>query len=173
MANQAVLERATVETALAEMGTTVVVARFSPAKQRVYIGNVGDSRCYRLRQGVLRQLTKDHTMAQLGLKGRGAQHLFQAVGLKPKILIDIVVDVPRTNDIYMLCSDGLSKMASDEEIRSILCRHEELEGAVYALIGFANAKGGKDNVTVILVKVVDRAADRRATGIVPRETVRS
>jgi serine/threonine protein phosphatase PrpC len=168
MANQAVLERATVESSLAQMGTTLVVARFSPAKQRVYVGNVGDSRCYRLRRGALRQLTKDHTMAQLGLKGRGAEHLFQAVGLKPKILIDIVVDIPRTNDIYMLCSDGLSKMASDEEICDVLCRHEEVDAAVQALIQFAKDKGGRDNVTVILVKVVDRAADRRATGIVPR-----
>jgi serine/threonine protein phosphatase PrpC len=156
MANHAILQRASTNPELKQMGTTVVAARFSPNKQRVYVGHVGDSRCYRVRRGVMRQLTTDHTMEALGLKGPGAQHLYQAVGFKPRITIDVVVDKPRTDDVYLLCSDGLSKMAKDDEVREILVDEPDLEAAVYALIELANDRGGKDNVTVILVKVVER-----------------
>jgi serine/threonine protein phosphatase PrpC len=166
MANHAIFARARSEPGLAQMGTTVVAARFSPSKQRVYIGHVGDSRCYRLRQGALRQLTRDHTMAEFaGLKGPGGQHLFQAVGVKADILIDLVVDKPRMSDVYLLCSDGLSKMISDKEILGILLSDPNLDSAVQTLIDLAKDHGGKDNVTVILVKVVEPVPD---AGRVPK-----
>ncbi len=158
MANQAILERVAREPALVNMGTTLVAARFSPNRQRVYIGHVGDSRCYRLRGNTLKQMTTDHTFLGLGLKGKGEQHLYQALGLDRRITIDVAVDRPRPGDRYLLCSDGLNKMARDDEIRDILLEEEDLERAVYALIALANAKGGKDNVTVILVKVLERRA---------------
>jgi serine/threonine protein phosphatase PrpC len=158
MANQAILAKSKTDAALAQMGTTIVAARFSPNKQRVYIGHVGDSRCYRLRGKTLRQLTTDHTMKQLGMKGPGSNHLFQAVGIAPKITIDLIVDKPRAGDIYLLCSDGLSKMATDDQIRDMLLLETDIEAAMYSLIELANDQGGKDNVTVILVKVVERPA---------------
>jgi serine/threonine protein phosphatase PrpC len=161
MANQAVLTRAKGDAELANMGTTLVAARFSPNKQRVYIGHVGDSRCYRLRGTNLRQLTSDHTMRQLGYKGPGAAHLFQAVGIKPTIRIDLIVDKPKADDIYLLCSDGLAKMVSIHQIRDIMLADPDLEAAVQALIERANAEGGKDNTTVILVKVLERAPRAR------------
>ena len=157
MANQAILARAQSDPELAEMGTTLVVARFSPNKQRVYIGHVGDSRCYRLRENVLRQLTTDHTLSVLGITGPGSKSLYQAVGVKAAITIDVVVDKPRADDVYLLCSDGLSKMASDERIKEVLLDEPDPEAAAYGLIELANDRGGKDNVTVILVKVLDRA----------------
>jgi serine/threonine protein phosphatase PrpC len=156
MANQAILNRAASEPALEHMGTTVVAARFSPNKQRVYVGHVGDSRCYRARRGVMKQLTTDHTFVGLGLKGPGAENLYQAVGIKPRIRIDVVVDKPQPDDVYLLCTDGLSKMATDDQILDIILDEPDLEAAVYSLIELANDRGGKDNVTVILVKVLER-----------------
>jgi protein phosphatase len=158
MANQAVLERGAREASLADMGTTIVAARFSPNRQRVYIGHVGDSRCYRLRGNALKQMTTDHTFLGLGLKGKGEEHLYQAIGIGRRITIDIAVDRPRPGDRYLLCTDGLNKMATSDEIRDILLEEADLERAVYALIALANAKGGKDNVTVIVVKVLERRA---------------
>jgi serine/threonine protein phosphatase PrpC len=156
MGNQAIRGMAQLDPELAQMGTTLVSARFSPNKQRVYIGHVGDSRCYRLRGNTLRQLTTDHTLSTLGVKGAHANELFQAMGVKPDITIDLIVDKPRDNDLYMLCSDGLSKMVSDDEVREILVAEPDLEAAVYGLIECANDRGGRDNITIILVKVVSR-----------------
>ncbi|HEY1535203.1 MAG TPA: hypothetical protein VGF76_14345, partial [Polyangiaceae bacterium] len=147
--------------ALSKMGTTLVTARFSPNKQRVYIGHVGDSRCYRFRAGTLRQLTTDQTMGTIGLQGPRANDLLQAIGVTADLAIDLIVDKPLADDIYLLCSDGLPKMASDPEIQGVLREERDLEAAVYGLIELANDRGGKDNVTVVLIKVIERAV--RAT----------
>lgn len=157
MANEAIYALGQSDPQLREMGTTVIAARFSPNKQRVYIGHVGDSRCYRLRGSVLRQLTSDHTMSTLGVTGPHRNELFQAVGVQPILSIDLIVDKPRENDVYLLCSDGLNKMATDEEVRELLLCEPNLEAAVYQLIQLANEHGGRDNTTLILVKVLERA----------------
>jgi serine/threonine protein phosphatase PrpC len=155
--NTAVREMARADPELSNMGTTLVAARFSPNNQRVYIAHVGDSRCYRFRAGKLRQLTVDHTMRQVGLVGPGADHLFQALGVTEQLSIDLVVDKPLPEDLYLLCSDGLTKMVSDENIRAQLVEEPDLEAAVYGLIERANDAGGRDNVSVVLVKVLERA----------------
>jgi len=162
-ANWAVFKTAKADPSLSRMGTTLVAARFSPNKQRVYIANVGDSRCYRLRRGKLRQLTTDQTMRLVGLQGDGANDLLQAIGVTSDLAIDLLVDKPRPDDIYLLCSDGLSKMVGDPEIEQLLTRETDLEAAVYGLIELANDHGGKDNVTVVLIKVIERAV--RAAGL--------
>ncbi len=156
MANEAIYTLGSSDHALANMGTTLIAARFSPNKQRVYIGHVGDSRCYRLRGTELRQMTKDHTMGSLGVVGPRAGDLFQAVGVRPTLHIDLIIDKPREEDLYLLCSDGLSKMVTDLEIAEILLNEPDLEAAVYGLIELANDRGGRDNVTVILIKVIER-----------------
>jgi len=143
--------------ALSKMGTTLVAARFSPNKERVYIGHVGDSRCYRLRAGTLRQLTKDQTLGSIGLQGARAHELLQALGVTRDLAIDLIIDKPRPDDVYLLCSDGLPKMASDQEIQEILLGERDLEAAVYGLIERANDRGGTDNVTVVLIKIIERA----------------
>lgn len=159
MGNQAIRAVAKLDPELEQMGSTLVAARFSPNKQRVYIGHVGDSRCYRLRAGVLHQLTTDHTLGALGVKGVHAQELIQSMGGKPAIAIDLIIDKPISGDLYLLCTDGLSKMLPDPEICSILLAEEDLERAVQRLIDQANQRGGKDNVTLVVIKVVSRAAD--------------
>jgi protein phosphatase len=156
MSNECVRSMALADRELSDMGTTLVAARFSPNKQRLYVGHVGDSRCYRLRRGLLRQLTTDHTMASLGMKGPRSKDLYQAVGVNPDLTIDMIVDKPQEEDVYLLCSDGLSKMLSDDEIREVLVDHQDLESALYTLIELSNDRGGNDNVTVIIVKVLAR-----------------
>ncbi|MEI9950101.1 MAG: protein phosphatase 2C domain-containing protein [Pseudomonadota bacterium] len=165
MSNECVRSMAFADRELSDMGTTLVAARFSPNKQRLYVGHVGDSRCYRLRQGKLRQLTTDHTMASLGVKGPSANHLYQAIGVSPSVAIDLIVDKPRDDDVYVLCSDGLSKMVSDEQLRDVLLENEDLESALYTLIEAANDRGGKDNVTVIIVKVLARVSKQATESV--------
>jgi serine/threonine protein phosphatase PrpC len=154
MANAAILETAKSQPELEGMGTTVCAARFSANKQRVFIGHVGDSRCYRLRDGVFEQMTADHTMADHGVKGPGAAHLSRAVGIWPTVPIDVVMGVPLEDDVYLLCSDGLTKMLKDETIATVLKSEIDPKTAVERLVLFANSHGGKDNITVILIRVV-------------------
>jgi serine/threonine protein phosphatase PrpC len=161
-ANWAVFEAARARPELSKMGTTLVAARFSPNKQRVYIGHVGDSRCYRLRGGSLRQLTTDQIMSTIGLQGPRANDLLQAIGVTSDLAIDLIVDKPCAGDIYLLCSDGLPKMANSGEIQRILSEEPDLEAALYGLIELANDRGGKDNVTVVLIKVVEQVRAARA-----------
>ena len=136
-------------------------ARFSPNKQRLYIGHVGDSRVYRMRKGKLQQMTSDHTMKELGVSGAGAAHLSRAVGIWPVVPIDIVLGKPQPGDMYLLCSDGLSKMVTDDDIELVLRKSDVPAVAVEELIRFANDQGGKDNVTVIVVRVDDPAKSDR------------
>ena len=163
-ANRVVFRAARTEPELADMGTTLVALRFAPNKQRLYVGHVGDSRCYRLRGADLRQLTTDHVMRARGLKGPRAGDLFNAVGLRPELDLDLVIDMPRPGDVYLLCSDGLPKMVSDEVIRDTLIAESDVEAAVYCLIERANDAGGKDNVTVLLAKVLGSPTPRSPSG---------
>ena len=153
MANEAIFARAKAEPELTGMGTTVVAARFSPNKQRLYIGHVGDSRCYRLRDGELRQVTTDHTMGASGITGPLADRLERAVGIAPAVKVDVIIARPLPNDLYLLCSDGLSKMVSLERMREILVAEKNLDKSASNLVAEANAVGGRDNITVILVQV--------------------
>ena len=161
MANEAIFEKASEDKMLEGMGTTICAARFSPNKQRLYIGHVGDSRIYRLRANELKQMTSDHTMEELGVSGATAAHLSRAVGIWPVVPIDIVLGRPRPGDLYLMCSDGLSKMVADDEIGAVLRGSSSPASAVDALITAANDHGGKDNITVIVVRVDDPATSDR------------
>jgi protein phosphatase len=153
MANRAVYDKSREDPRYHGMGTTAVAARFSPNKQRVYIAHVGDSRCYRMRAGKLRQITKDHTLGSLGVQGPSAGKLVRAVGTELKVDVDLLTDAPEAGDYYMLCSDGLSRMVSNDAIEKILSDEKDLDAAVAKLIAAANEAGGRDNITVILVRV--------------------
>jgi protein phosphatase len=152
-ANKAIYDHARSHREYAGMGTTIVSARFSPNKQRVYIGHVGDSRCYRVRNGVLTQVTTDHTMASEGVIGPLGAHLLRALGVTPAVKIDLIIMRPQPEDAYLLCTDGLSKMVPDEEIRGVVVGERDPDVAVRRLIALANDRGGRDNITVILVRV--------------------
>jgi len=156
-ANGVIYAKAQEDQSKAGMGTTVVAARFSPNKKQVYLGHVGDSRCYRLRDGTLEQLTTDHTLASLGLTGKNAEKLIRALGVQPEVDVDLHVEECFDEDLYMLCSDGLSKMVPDDTTAQILAEGAPLDVMVDRLIAEANANGGRDNVSVVLVRVQDAA----------------
>ena len=133
----------------------MVSAYFSPNNQRVYIAHVGDSRCYRLRGGKLTQLTTDHTLGAAGIQGKSAAVLSRAVGIEENVEVDISMESPLPGDIYLLCSDGLSRMVQNEEIQRSLETVKDLDEANKVLIDKANQGGGRDNITAILVRVDD------------------
>lgn len=155
LANARILSAAQDNDAHAGMGTTVVAAYFSPSKQRVYVAHVGDSRCYRLRGGKLLQLTQDHTLGAAGITGKSAAALSRAVGIEENVEVDVSMESPLPGDIYLLCSDGLSRMVSDDVIRTTLESTRDLEEATRILVDKANQQGGRDNITAILVRVDD------------------
>jgi protein phosphatase len=153
-ANAVILAAAQENEAHAGMGTTVVAAYFSPNNQRVYIAHVGDSRCYRLRDEKLTQLTQDHTLGAAGIQGKSAAVLSRAVGVEENVEVDLMTESPEPKDIYLLCSDGLSRMLQDDEIAATLIEMKgDLDGATKKLISLANERGGRDNITAILVRV--------------------
>ena len=104
---------------------------------------------------VLEQLTVDHTLASLGITGPAGHRLVRALGVHEEVDVDLRVDKAVGGDVYVLCSDGLSKMLPEDQVLDVLREKQDLEAAVAELIGRANAAGGKDNVSVILVRVDD------------------
>jgi PPM family protein phosphatase len=153
VANERILNAAAENEEYSGMGTTVVSAYFSANNQRVYIAHVGDSRCYRLRAGKLTQLTTDHTLGAAGIQGKTANILSRAVGVESEVEVDVQVESPLPGDIYLLCSDGLSRMVAGNEIESTLVSTPDLDLATKTLTDLANRGGGRDNITVILVRV--------------------
>jgi protein phosphatase len=153
-ANAAIFQRAQNDPTLAKMGTTIVVTHFVPEIGRLYLGHVGDSRCYRLRKGHLERLTQDHTMAEFGLTGPMSGNLSRAVGISPTVKVDVICGKPEDGDVYLLCSDGLTKMLEDALIHDALDSFGATpEYAVDELVALANARGGRDNVTVVVAYV--------------------
>lgn len=159
-ANAAIRADAKTDERKTGMGTTVVAARFSPGRKRVYVAHVGDSRCYRVRDGVLRQLTTDHTLGAVGIQGKAAGKLSRAVGVFDHVEVDLTVDEPRPGDRYLLCSDGLSKMLRDDEILETFGA-DGVEEVAEALIAAANEHGGRDNVSVVVIRVDEPGAELR------------
>jgi protein phosphatase len=166
VANRQIFERSTRSRECHGMGTTVVGCMFSPRKKRMYIGHVGDSRCYRVRQGQIQQLTRDHSlindyllaMPDLTEEQRSElpkNVITRALGMQDQVVVDLQHDDPRPGDVYVLCSDGLSGMVQDEDIRSIISSTEDVREACTRLIAKANEHGGEDNITAVLIRIED------------------
>lgn len=146
------------------MGTTVVAA--ITYGDRISIANVGDSRLYRLRADDFRQITKDHSLVQelidRGLFSREEAEknapknlVTRALGLDSKVEVDIIEDQIVADDIYLLCSDGLTDMVKDEEIHLTLSKYSaNLALAAENLVEIAKKYGGKDNISVILARIL-------------------
>lgn len=146
------------------MGTTIVAARFYDG--RVGIAHVGDSRCYRWRENVLEQLTRDHSYVQDQLEkglisedeAKNSQQknlITRALGIDAIAEADVKEYRTRPGDVYLLCSDGLSDLVDDETIEAKLCADPSPPERVKVLIDAANANGGRDNISVIVVVVGD------------------
>ncbi len=144
------------------MGTTIVAACFYDG--RVGIAHVGDSRCYRYRDGVLEQLTRDHSLVQEQIE-KGLLTEEQASASPQKNLITRALGIDalaqadtqefrtRTNDVYLLCSDGLSDMIDQDTMLKELQRSDDLDAVTKRLVDLANEAGGRDNISVILARV--------------------
>ncbi|MBX3269234.1 MAG: Stp1/IreP family PP2C-type Ser/Thr phosphatase [Sandaracinaceae bacterium] len=148
------------------MGTTVVGALFARERKRMYVAHVGDSRAYRIRDGEITQLTRDHSllndyllvmpdMTQEQRDELPKNVITRALGMQDSVVVDLVPEQPHTHDVYVLCSDGLSGMMTDQQIRDTVIANEELDAAAKALIDRANENGGEDNVTVVLLRVTE------------------
>lgn len=165
-ANAAILDDAEREPERAGMGTTLSILSVLPTGDTYLIAHVGDSRVYQLRGDVLTQLTVDHTWVQrqveLGkLSPRRARvHpyasvLTHALGVPEEERIDTLMGAVRPDDLYLLCSDGLTTVLEDRVIGEILSRGGALERIADELIAVANQEGGPDNITVVLVRATD------------------
>ncbi len=164
LSNRRIHEAAQRDTKLKGMGTTIVVTFY--VNGTCYVGHVGDSRVYRFREGELTQLTEDHSLLNDYIKMRqltpeeieAFPHknvIVRALGMKETVQVDLMFEKPNPGDVYLLCSDGLSGMVSDPEMAQILADDEDLDAQCDRLINQANAAGGTDNITVILVRVED------------------
>jgi PPM family protein phosphatase len=166
-ANRRVWERSVADPSTAGMGTTVTIARVDAEAAAIVFGHVGDSRAYRLRGDVLEQITTDHSLvAELVESGvltpeEAERHpqrsaITRAVGTERAIQADVFTVPAELGDLVLLCSDGLTDMLSEDEIAAVLLEAERApEAAAQQLVAAANARGGEDNITVVLFELVE------------------
>ncbi len=166
-ANRAIFDLAAARSEYSGMGTTIVAAlthdRF------ITLAYVGDSRIYRVRGGKIVQVSRDHSVVQQHLdqgilsaeEAHRAQYrhmITRALGLKEHVQVDLTQIPVSPGDVLLLCSDGLSDLVKDDEIRTVITSNAtDLEKSCRTLIERANSKGGDDNVTTLLVRVLDDA----------------
>lgn len=167
-ANRAVWDQARANRGMLGMGTTLIalaVVEDRGTATGMAIAHIGDSRAYLYRRGSLRQLTTDHSLVQELIDDgqitpeQAAVHpqrhvLTRALGVEPTVEVDLLRLAPQHGDRYLLCSDGLPREASDEQIAAVLSRFADPAEAAKELVALANSKGGSDNVTVVVVDVM-------------------
>jgi PPM family protein phosphatase len=171
-ANRRIFELATSDESRRGMGTTLTAAKLDDGD--VSLAHVGDSRAYRMRDGTLEQITNDHSLvAELERSGQisaeAAEHhpqrsiITRALGPEPDVEVDTYTVPGRAGDVFLLCSDGLTGMVSDDEVATILRNADSLQEAADELVRAANQSGGKDNITVVLFRL-EEARDEAVAG---------
>ncbi len=171
-ANRNIHDRTITEVDKQGMGTTASVLMLAP--MRYLIGQVGDSRVYLLRDGALQQLTKDHSYVQEQVDAgfltpeQARYHPYsnvitRCVGASPEVEPDIYSGEVRIGDLFLVASDGLTGMVDDRRLQMLLMSRAEPERKVHSLIAEANARGGLDNITAIVVQVMADDASQTAT----------
>ncbi|HET9076898.1 MAG TPA: Stp1/IreP family PP2C-type Ser/Thr phosphatase [Acidimicrobiales bacterium] len=177
-ANRTVWDEAEAHPEMRGMGTTLVALALVEGPQLAVI-NIGDSRLYNLHAGDLRQVTCDHNLvAEMVAEGRISKEeaevhprrniMTRALGVEPEVPVDLFVEEPVVGDRYLLCSDGLPRELSDDHISAIMRRLADPAEAARELVDEAKRKGGNDNITVVVVDVVDvDAADPPPAAAVP------
>ena len=168
-ANREIHKLAQEDSSRAGMGTTLTAVMLHD--DEVALGHVGDSRAYVLRDGELKRLTKDHSLVEeLRRQGRlteeqAEEHpqrsiITRALGPEPKVNVDTMTFPARDGDVFLLCSDGLTTMVGDEEIREILVGARSLRSAVNRLVEAANRGGGRDNITAVAFRLAEEGAEQ-------------
>ena len=143
------------------MGTTITAVLF--VEGGIYIGWVGDSRIYRYRKGKLEQISEDHSLLNEMIKKNDMTEeeienfphknvILRAIGLKPRVEVDVKYHTLEDGDMFLLCSDGLSGEIEDKGMEKILSESDDLEVLNKKLIQEANKNGGRDNITVALAQ---------------------
>src|SRR3954470_22463605 len=166
-ANREIHQLAQEDSSRAGMGTTLTSALVRG--DEVALGHVGDSRAYVLRDGQLKRLTKDHSLVEeLRRQGRlteeqAEEHpqrsiITRALGPEPSVNVDTMTFRAKDGDVFLLCSDGLTTMVSDDEIRGILVGSRNLRSAVNKLVEAANRGGGRDNITAVAFRLAEADA---------------
>jgi protein phosphatase len=168
-ANRRIWQRSVEDPKTTGMGAVATVALVDEATGTVAIGHVGDSRGYLVRDGAIEQLTRDHSLvAELVESGvltpEEAEHhpqrsaITRALGTEPEVEVDAFTVDGEPGDVSLICSDGLSAMVADEAIASTIeAERGDLESAADALVAAANARGGEDNITVVLFELLEAA----------------
>jgi len=175
-ANDAVYEKSTTDDRLRGMGTTLTAGTLA-AGDTLLLGHVGDSRAYALRDHQLERLTTDHSLVeeliQAGeLTEEQAEHdprrsmITRALGIEPTVEVDLYPIQVHDGDRLLLCSDGLTGMVSEDDIEEVLTEERDPNQAARRLIDMANAGGGIDNITVLIVDLVDAESATAALPIV-------
>lgn len=168
-ANHSIFNAAHANPQYAGMGTTLVAGVFQD--DRLVLGHVGDSRCYRLRGQTLQQLTKDHSLLQeqidaglispeQALTSSIKNLITRALGVEDRVLVELNEYRVEAGDLYLMCSDGLSDMLLDDEMAAILLGAQTLDTKARKLIAAANAAGGRDNISVVLAGARQDAGKR-------------
>ncbi len=168
-ANRSIFNAASSNPQYTGMGTTLVVGAFQG--NRLMLGHIGDSRCYRLRGAEFSQITKDHSLLQEQLDAglitpeQAATSLnknlvTRALGVEDVVMLETNEHRAEVGDLYLMCSDGLSDMVSDDDIADIMQGTENLDVKAKALIDAANAGGGRDNISVLLALAKDGQSKR-------------
>lgn len=159
-ANREIIKKASQDSHLKGMGTTVVAA--TVVNQMMYFANVGDSRLYLINQGII-QLTKDHSLVEEmvrlgGIKPEEAKHhpdkniITRAIGAKDSVDVDFYEHRLKKGDIILMCTDGLSNMVEDEELFHIVQGGRDIVEAAQSLVETAKENGGTDNIGIVLVE---------------------
>ena len=168
-ANHSIFNAANSNPQYTGMGTTLVVGVFQD--DRLTLGHIGDSRCYRLRNGEMQQITKDHSLLQEQLDAglitaEQAQTslnknlVTRALGVEDAVLLEVHDHRVEVGDIYLMCSDGLSDMVSDAGIVEVMLAGGSMEQKAKQLIVAANAGGGRDNISVLLAQAKQASVKR-------------
>ncbi len=168
LANRQIYERSMKSRDLRGMGTTVVGALFDAEARRMYVGHVGDSRAYCIRDGKISQLTRDHSLVNDYLKVMPDMPeeqrnelpknvITRALGMQDNVEVDLLAHDSQEGDTFVLCSDGLSGMITDKEILDITVAHADLGQVCRELTTLANEHGGEDNITAVVVRIESRA----------------
>lgn len=168
-ANQAIAHKVEEEPGLQSMGTTCTAMLWSGT--HIALAHIGDSRAYMLREGILYQITEDHTLEKMltgedGAAPHLANRLVRVLDGRPERKPDLSLREALPGDRYLLCSDGLSGPVDAETLHHLLSTETDANAAVRALIDAANQSGGPDNVTVIVVDVVAEGVDAVAPVVI-------
>lgn len=166
-ANRSIFNAANSNPQYSGMGTTLVMGVFHG--ERAMIGHVGDSRCYRLREGNFMQITRDHSLLQEqidaglltpeeALTAPNRNLVTRALGVEAVVNVELHGHAISPGDLYLLCSDGLTDMLRDDEIAAVLYEGRDLAEMADSLIETANLHGGRDNISVVLVRSQDGAS---------------